>query len=64
MLVERIFERTSTLINHPKVAMISLTGDIATGKKVLTAATPFADDRYSIAVGPTGRLTPRPQPEP
>jgi aminobutyraldehyde dehydrogenase len=26
------------LINHPKVAMISLTGDIATGKKVLTAA--------------------------
>jgi aminobutyraldehyde dehydrogenase len=28
----------STLINHPKVAMISLTGDIATGKKVLTAA--------------------------
>ena len=28
----------STLIDHPKVAMISLTGDIATGKKVLTAA--------------------------
>ncbi|WP_029351252.1 gamma-aminobutyraldehyde dehydrogenase [Bosea sp. 117] len=28
----------NTLINHPKVAMISLTGDIATGKKVLTAA--------------------------
>ncbi|HMN86315.1 MAG TPA: aldehyde dehydrogenase family protein, partial [Bauldia sp.] len=28
----------SALINHPKVAMISLTGDIATGKKVLTAA--------------------------
>ncbi len=27
-----------TLISHPKVAMISLTGDIATGKKVLTAA--------------------------
>jgi aminobutyraldehyde dehydrogenase len=26
------------LINHAKVAMISLTGDIATGKKVLTAA--------------------------
>ena len=26
------------LINHPKVAMMSLTGDIATGKKVLTAA--------------------------
>src|SRR3990172_9422406 len=26
------------LINHPKVAMISLTGDIATGKKVLAAA--------------------------
>jgi len=26
------------LINHPKVAMISLTGDIATGKKVLEAA--------------------------
>jgi aminobutyraldehyde dehydrogenase len=26
------------LINHPRVAMISLTGDIATGKKVLTAA--------------------------
>ncbi|WP_233560145.1 gamma-aminobutyraldehyde dehydrogenase [Oleomonas cavernae] len=26
------------LINHPKVAMVSLTGDIATGKKVLTAA--------------------------
>jgi aminobutyraldehyde dehydrogenase len=28
----------STLINHPKVAMVSLTGDIATGKKVLSAA--------------------------
>ncbi len=28
----------NTLINHPKVAMVSLTGDIATGKKVLTAA--------------------------
>jgi aminobutyraldehyde dehydrogenase len=27
------------LISHPKVAMISLTGDIATGKKVLAAAT-------------------------
>jgi aminobutyraldehyde dehydrogenase len=29
----------NALINHPKVAMISLTGDIATGKKVLAAAT-------------------------
>jgi aminobutyraldehyde dehydrogenase len=29
----------NALINHPAVAMISLTGDIATGKKVLTAAT-------------------------
>jgi aminobutyraldehyde dehydrogenase len=28
----------SALINHPKVAMISLTGDIATGKKVFLAA--------------------------
>jgi aminobutyraldehyde dehydrogenase len=28
----------NALINNPKVAMISLTGDIATGKKVLTAA--------------------------
>ncbi len=28
----------NTLINHPKVSMISLTGDIATGKKVLAAA--------------------------
>ena len=28
----------SALINHPKVAMVSLTGDIATGKKVLAAA--------------------------
>ncbi|WGD28388.1 gamma-aminobutyraldehyde dehydrogenase [Ancylobacter sp. WKF20] len=28
----------NALINHPKVSMISLTGDIATGKKVLTAA--------------------------
>jgi aminobutyraldehyde dehydrogenase len=28
----------NALINHPGVAMISLTGDIATGKKVLTAA--------------------------
>ena len=28
----------STLINHPKVAMVSLTGDVATGKKVLAAA--------------------------
>jgi aminobutyraldehyde dehydrogenase len=29
----------SALINHPKVAMISLTGDVSTGKKVLAAAT-------------------------
>ena len=29
----------SALINHPKVNMISITGDIATGKKVLEAAT-------------------------
>ncbi|WP_181699768.1 gamma-aminobutyraldehyde dehydrogenase [Chthonobacter albigriseus] len=28
----------NTLINHPKVAMVSLTGDIATGRKVLAAA--------------------------
>ncbi|MCR9138892.1 MAG: gamma-aminobutyraldehyde dehydrogenase [Alphaproteobacteria bacterium] len=28
----------STLINHPKVDMISITGDIATGRKVLEAA--------------------------
>jgi aminobutyraldehyde dehydrogenase len=28
----------STLINHPKVNMISITGDISTGKKVLEAA--------------------------
>lgn len=28
----------SALINHPKVAMISLTGDIATGRKILEAA--------------------------
>lgn len=28
----------NTLINHPKIAMVSITGDIATGKKVLTAA--------------------------
>ena len=28
----------NALINHPKVAMVSLTGDIATGKKVLHAA--------------------------
>lgn len=28
----------NALIHHPKVAMVSLTGDIATGKKVLTAA--------------------------
>ena len=28
----------NTLINHPKVKMISITGDVATGKKVLTAA--------------------------
>jgi aminobutyraldehyde dehydrogenase len=28
----------SALINHPKVAIVSLTGDIATGKKVLAAA--------------------------
>jgi aminobutyraldehyde dehydrogenase len=28
----------SALINHPKINMISLTGDIATGKKVLQAA--------------------------
>ena len=28
----------NTLINHPKVDMISITGDVATGKKVLQAA--------------------------
>lgn len=28
----------SALINHPKVSMISLTGDIATGRKILEAA--------------------------
>jgi aminobutyraldehyde dehydrogenase len=28
----------NALINHPKVAMVSLTGDISTGKKVLQAA--------------------------
>ncbi|WFU46496.1 gamma-aminobutyraldehyde dehydrogenase [Sinorhizobium terangae] len=28
----------NTLINHPKIAMVSITGDIATGKKVLAAA--------------------------
>ena len=28
----------NTLINHPKVNMISITGDVATGKKVLQAA--------------------------
>jgi aminobutyraldehyde dehydrogenase len=28
----------NAIINHPKVAMVSLTGDIATGKKVLAAA--------------------------
>jgi len=28
----------NALINHPKVAMVSLTGDVATGKKVLAAA--------------------------
>jgi aminobutyraldehyde dehydrogenase len=28
----------SALINHPKVTMVSLTGDVATGKKVLVAA--------------------------
>jgi len=28
----------NALINHPKIAMVSLTGDVATGKKVLTAA--------------------------
>lgn len=29
----------SALINHPKVAMISITGDIATGRKIMEAAT-------------------------
>jgi aminobutyraldehyde dehydrogenase len=29
----------AALINHPKVAMISLTGDVSTGRKVLAAAT-------------------------
>ena len=28
----------NTLINHPKINMISITGDVATGKKVLQAA--------------------------
>jgi aminobutyraldehyde dehydrogenase len=28
----------NALINHPKIGMVSITGDIATGKKVLTAA--------------------------
>ncbi|RWR07452.1 gamma-aminobutyraldehyde dehydrogenase [Paenirhodobacter populi] len=29
----------SALINHPKIAMISITGDIATGRKIMEAAT-------------------------
>ena len=28
----------NALINHPKIGMVSITGDIATGKKVLQAA--------------------------
>jgi aminobutyraldehyde dehydrogenase len=28
----------NTLINHPKIGMVSITGDVATGKKVLQAA--------------------------
>lgn len=28
----------NAIINHPKISMVSITGDIATGKKVLTAA--------------------------
>ncbi len=28
----------NALINHPKIAMVSITGDVATGKKVLAAA--------------------------
>ena len=28
----------NTLINHPKISMVSITGDVATGKKVLAAA--------------------------
>ena len=35
------------LINHPKVAMISLTGDVATGKKVLQAAAGTSSARIS-----------------
>ena len=32
----------NTLINHPEVDMVSITGDVATGKKVLQAASPLA----------------------
>ena len=28
-----------TLVEHPKVAMVSLTGDVSTGRKILQAAT-------------------------
>ncbi len=38
MVVGRGESVGNTLVNHPKVAMISLTGDVATGKKMLVAA--------------------------
>ena len=38
VIVGRGMSVGNALINHPKVSMVSLTGDIATGKKILQAA--------------------------
>ena len=48
----------NALINHPKVSMISITGDIATGKKVLQAAAQVGQAHPSRArrQGPGHRL--------
>ena len=46
----------NALINHPKVAMVSLTGDVATGKKVLTAAARTVK-RTHLELGGKARIT-------
>src|SRR3546814_14478918 len=43
----------NALINHPRVNMISLTGDIATGRKVLAAAAKSVK-RTHLELGGTG----------
>jgi Aldehyde dehydrogenase family len=51
----------NAIINHPKVAMVSLTGDIATGKKVLAAAAKTVKRTHLELGGKNAQITSPPQ---